>query len=57
MPTATHSLECFDLTRAEVDANLEHESDEFGSWILGNPAVGDRFFGEGNDVAAVERIR
>jgi hypothetical protein len=54
---STHSPECFDLTRSEVDASLEHESDEFGSWIRSNPAVGDTFIGQGNDVAVVERIR
>ena len=55
--TVTHTPECFDLTRSEVDATLYHESDQFQKWIRGNPAVGAKFFGEGNDVALVERIR
>ena len=53
---STHGPECFDLARAEVDDNLEHESDEFRAWILGNPAVGDTFIGEGNDVVRVQRV-
>ena len=48
--------ECFNLTRSEVDDNLEHESAEFRAWILGTPAVGDTFIGEGNDVVRVQRV-
>ena len=55
-PTPQHSPECFDLTRSQVDDNLEWESDEFRAWILGNPSVGDTFYGEGNDVVRVQRV-
>jgi hypothetical protein len=48
--------ECFELSRLEVDALLEYERDEFKEWILGNPSVGDKFYGGGNDVALVQRI-
>ena len=48
--------ECFELARSEVDANLGHESDEFRAWILEDPVVGDKFFGEGSDVALVQRV-
>jgi len=48
--------ECFELSRLEVDAILEDERDEFKEWILGNPSVGDKFYGGGNDVALVQRV-
>ena len=50
--------ECFDLTRSEIVANLESESAEFEAWILSNPAVGDKFYGNGNgDIPLVQRSK
>jgi len=51
--------ECFDLTRSEIKENLKSESEEFRAWILSNPAVGDKFHGNGfnADVLLVQRSK
>ena len=50
--------ECFDQTRSEIKENLESEREEFRAWILSNPAVGDKFYSNGNaDVLLVERSK
>jgi hypothetical protein len=49
--------ECFDMTRSEINANIEEqgESEEFIAWIQSNPAIGDMFHGQANEILLVQR--
>ena len=50
--------ECFEMTRSEINANIgeQDESEEFMAWIQSNPAVGDMFHGQANEILIVQRV-